>query len=75
MAAPTQEQIDALELMIQKAGVIQQMIVGGQTFTFRPIPEMLELVAGMKRELAAANAAAAGTNPQVRYASISKGFE
>ncbi len=75
MAAPTQEQIDALELMIQKAGGIQQMTVGGQTFTFRPIPEMLALVAKMKRDLAAANAAAAGTNPHVRWAVVDKGFD
>lgn len=75
MAAPTQEQIDALELMVQKAGGIQQMVVGGQTFVFRPIPEMLALITRMKRELAAADASAAGANPHVRWATVDKGFD
>lgn len=71
MAAPTQEQIDALELMIQKAGVIQQMIVGGQTFIFRPIAEMQALLAQMKRALAEGQSETGTTS---RLATTSKGL-
>ncbi len=66
--AMTQEQIDAYERMIDAAGSIQSLTVGGQTFVFRPLPEMRARLAEMRRELAQAQGS------QTRFATHDKGF-
>jgi hypothetical protein len=66
----TQTDIATLEAAIAKGSVIQQMIVGGQTFTFRTLDEMRALLADMKRQVGAA----AGTAPSFRIATVDKGF-
>lgn len=46
----------------------------GQNATLHTLEEAMAFLARIRREVAAATAAAAGTNPHVRWAIVDKGF-
>lgn len=65
----TQADIDKLKTAIAGGAVLQSMTFGDQTFTFRSIEEMLQVLALMQQEVNAAG----GTPKGYRLAATSKG--
>ena len=65
----TQADIDKLKAAIAGGAVLQSMTFGDQTFTFRSIEEMLQVLSLMQQEVNAAS----GTPKGYRLAATSKG--
>lgn len=67
--AYTQDDIDKLKAAIAAGAVLQSFTFADQTFTFRSIAEMVQVLAMMEGDVAAAD----GTRTTHRYAATSKG--
>lgn len=65
----TQADIDKLKTAIAGGAVVQSMTFGDQTFQFRSIAEMLQVLALMQQEVNAGT----GTSQTYRLAATSKG--
>jgi hypothetical protein len=65
----TQTDIDKLKTAIAGGAVVQSMTFGDQTFTFRSIAEMLQVLALMQQEVNAGT----GSPQTYRLAATSKG--
>lgn len=66
----TQTDVATIEAAIKAGAVLQQMTIGGQTYTFRTLDEMRALLADMRRQVGAA----AGTAPAFRVATFDRGY-